>query len=783
MTQHMGPSLNKNASARWAEAMIKHRWWVILVSVVTVLMVATGATKLTRLMDYRAFFSEDNPELTAFQVFQETYTKTDNLLFMVKPKNGDVFTKETLAIIEDMTEAAWQIPFASRVDSLTNFQYTIGLEDDLIVEDMFEDVKTWPASKLTSRKSAALAEPLLRDLLVTEDGSATGVNVLIRLPGKEITELKQTYSAAQALRAKVASNHPELDVHLSGIAALNNAFANDGPQAMAGLLPFMFLAIFVLAGVFQRSIPATGVLMVVVVLATMFAMGMAGFLGIGISPISASAPIVILTLAVADCIHIMTTFRSNLRNGVSRELALVDAIRTNIVAVSITSITTIIGFLSLNFSDAPPFRALGNISAIGIAAAWILSLTIFPALISFLKPKVESTNTKPRLIMAVADTIIRHKSKAAILGIAISASFLSLIPSLEVNDVFTEYFDDRIEFRRETDVMKDYFGPLAINYSIEGNGAGSVSNPEYLRMLDEFSIFLRDHPLVTHVFSFSDIMKRLNRNMNADDPRFNRIPDDRNLAAQYLLLYEISLPYGLDLNDRINVDKSASRVTVSFSSITTQQTKAFLAQVDEWFTQNAPNYSAQYASPQVMFTYIADRNLESMILGTAVAIAAISLVLMLALRSFSMGALSLIPNALPIAATFGAWAIISGEVGFSIAAVASISLGIVVDDTVHFLSKYNLAIKEKGYTAEQAVRHAFESVGEAIIINTVILVVGFSILATAAFKPTVDMGILTSLSLVFALVLDFLLLPPLLIWLGKRSSDSTHSTTGVQHAA
>jgi outer membrane lipoprotein-sorting protein len=159
-----------------------------------------------------------------------------------------------------------------------------------------------------------------------------------------------------------------------------------------------------------------------------------------------------------------------------------------------------------------------------------------------------------------------------------------------------------------------------------------------------------------------------------------------------------------------------------------------------------------------------------MISGTAIAIALISLVLMLALRSFGLGLLSLVPNGLPILGAFGAWALLVGEVGFSVATIASISLGIVVDDTVHLLSQYVRARSERGGTAADAIRYAFDNVGVAIIINTVILATGFLVLLTSSFKINVDMGLLTALSIVFALILDFLFLPALLLIIDRAGS-------------
>jgi predicted RND superfamily exporter protein len=278
-------------------------------------------------------------------------------------------------------------------------------------------------------------------------------------------------------------------------------------------------------------------------------------------------------------------------------------------------------------------------------------------------------------------------------------------------------------------------------------------------------------------------MKRLNKNMHGDDQNYYKIPEERDLSAQYLLLYELSLPYGLDLNDRINIDKSASRVTVTFGRLTTAELKNFLVQTENWMQENFPNYmQTKPTGASVMFTYITERNISSMITGTMIAIFAIALMMIVALRSLKLGLLSLIPNGLPILTTFGAWAILVGDIGFSVATVASISLGIVVDDTVHFLSKYVRAREDRQLSVEDSIRYAIANVAMAIVINTFILAVGFGVLTSSTFKLNVDMGLMTILAIVFALILDFLLLPAILLFKNDFAVSNSKNVNTVHPA-
>ncbi|MEM8684826.1 MAG: MMPL family transporter, partial [Pseudomonadota bacterium] len=706
--------------------------------------------------------------------FQDTYTKNDNVLFVVKPTDGNVFSAESLTAIEAITEAAWQIPFALRVDSITNFQHTYSIEDDLIVEDLASNIERREAAWFAERKAIAMEEPLLANLLVNDDASVTAINVVLQYPELTEEEVPATVAEARAIRDRLQADYPGMQIQLTGLSMLNNAFAETGVNDGMRLMPIMFIVIFVMSWLIVRSLAATFSTIMVIALSSTVAMGVAGIAGLGLTPISMSAPIVILTLAVADSIHILMSLRTLMREGMDKRDAIIEAVRINFLPVGITSLTTIVGFLALNFSDSPPFWHLGNLTAVGILAAWFYSITLLPALLSMLPFSVaqsSQTSWSQRAMSSLAEFVIaRNKLLLLVMGTA-TLVLISFIPQNEFSDQWVEYFDESVEFRRDSDLAMQEFGIFPIEFSIPAREPGGVSEPEYLENLEKLANWFSEQEGVTHVYSIADIMKRLNKNMHGDDESYYRIPDDRELSAQYLLLYELSLPYGLDLNDRINIDKSATRITATLGKTSTARTREFLDEAELFIQENLPAYMhAKPTAAAVMFAYITERNLRNMFLGTVIAIFAIAVIMMFALRSFQLGALSLIPNGLPILATYGAWALLVGEVGFSVSVVASISLGIIVDDTVHFLSKYVRARDERALSVEDSIRYAFNNVGLAIVVNTIILSVGFLVLMQSVFKPNFDMGLMTVLAIIFALILDFLLLPALLL-LGRKGPE------------
>jgi predicted RND superfamily exporter protein len=752
---------------KYTKWILRWRWGVILLTLATLIGLGSGGRFLEFTNDYRVFFGEDNPQLKAFDNLQDSYTKNDNVLIMLMPKSGNVFEPSTLEAVVELTDKAWQTPYSIRVDSISNFQHTFAEEDDLVVTDLIENPTTLSPEDIKKISHIATHEPLLVNRLISPNKQATGVNITIELPGKNPNaEVPDIVSFVRPLVSEMEAKYPQIEFYTTGVVMMNNAFPEASQGDIKTLIPMVFAAIIIGMLFFLRTIPGTFSTVLVILFSIMMAMGTTGWLGIKLTPPSASAPTMILTLAVADSIHFLVTMLFQMRKGMNKHDAIVESLRVNFNPIFLTSITTAVGFLSMNFSDSPPFQDLGNITAVGVMFAFLLSITFLPAMMSLLPVKTRESQSKGSVFMdQFAEFVIRRRNfLLASMGLII-IGFTALIPINSINDTFVEYFDESIEFRRHTDKIADNLtGLYFIDYSLDSKSSGGLSEPEFLQKTQAFADWYRQQPEVKYVNVITDIFNRLNKNMHGDNETWYKLPEERNLAAQYLLLYEMSLPYGLDLNNQINITKSATRISVSLETISTHEILALEKRAVDWLKENAPEMVTQGASPSIMFSHIGMRNIKSMLTGTVTALILISIILIFALRSFKLGMLSLIPNLAPAGMAFGLWALLVGEIGLSLSVVVAMTLGIVVDDTVHFLSKYLRARREQGLSAEDAVRYAFSSVGIALWVTTLVLVAGFMVLAQSHFQLNSGMGLLTAITISIALIVDFLFLPPLLIW-------------------
>jgi len=483
---------------KFAGLVVKFRWLFLVLMLAIIVLAAMGAKNLHFNNDYHIFFAADDPRVVAFENLQNTYTKNDNVLMVLAPKDGKVFTRKTLAAIEDITEKAWQTPYSIRVDSLSNYQHSESVEDDMSVANLYEDAQKLSDADLQKIKNIAVNEPLLLHRLISEKAHVTAVNMTMEFPkmipdgkgGEKLADptkqVAEVVVSVRALKAYINKTYPDIKVYMSGIVMMNNAFGEATIYDMSHLLPLAILLILVTVFLLLRSVTATLITMVVILVSVMTAFGMAGWLRIELSSPVMSAPIIIMTLAVADCVHLLSTWITEMREGQDKLKAMQDSLRINFMPVFLTSLTTAIGFLSLNTSDSPPFGDLGNVAAMGVVAAYLFSIILLPALATILPVKVKQRKTRTLTIMSkFADWVIQYY-KSLLIGMSVLAIvLLAFVPKNELNDVFVHYFDKRIEFRTDTDfIVENLTGVYYVDYSIETKNSGDISKPEVLAQIN-----------------------------------------------------------------------------------------------------------------------------------------------------------------------------------------------------------------------------------------------------------------------------------------------------------
>ena len=639
-------------------------------------------------------------------------------------------------------------------------------------------------------KDIALNRVELVNQYISPTADVTMVQVLFTLPGVEpAKEVPTIVAELYEMRTQIEEKYPFVDLRLTGGVMINNQFAVSGQADGQNLMGPMFLVILLIVGFAIRSVFGTISVLIVIMLSALGGLGALGWMGLPLNSVTVLSPLYIMTLAVASAVHILSAVRQNMEFSDDRKEWVKKALTDHMGAIIVACTTTAIGFFCLNFSISPPFRQLGNTVGFGILAALIYTLTLLPALITFL-PISRKTGqaSASKAMVAVGEFVIANRKMLLPTSIVTVAVLAFGMTQLKLEDDFIRYFDERYEFRQDTDFTENRLtGVNNLDFQLHSGEAGGINNPAFLKEVEAFTEWLRAQPEVTYVRSLTDTIARLNMNMHADDPSYFRLPDNHDESSQYLFLYELSLGYGMDLTDQMDIDRETMRLSVFMPNVTTTEMRSVTQRSGEWLADNAPIIQAAWekAHPDLavvtptgivhVFNLISYRDVRGMLTGTLIAIVLISAIIMVALRNFQIGIISLIPNLIPAAMAFGLWGYGVGAVTLAIAVVLAATLGIVVDDTVHFLSKYSKARKE-GKSPEDAVRYTFKTVGMALFVTTVALVAGFAILAQSGFSVNGDMAKLTAITITVALIADFLLLPSLLIWLDKRRSHMTATT-------
>jgi uncharacterized protein len=760
---------------RIARHLLQYRFIYGVFSLLFCIATGLGIGSLQFSADPRSYFEAENRHLIHLEANQALYGNASSVTYVVEVQEGDVFTSDNLVMIEAFTQAAANLPYAQRIDSLTNYSYTYSSNDELSVEPFIENAASLNAADIANKKQLALTDASIVNRLVDKTGKAALVNVLATFPEEQRTAVElEIAAAAHQLAEQFEQRYPQMDILLTG-TIINSASINNTIYAdTVFIIPLMYLLIFVLLAVLLRSIVASLIIALITTLSCIATMGLAAETGYVLNMLSITALNIIITVSIADSVHVLVIFLKYYRQGKNKIAAMTESLRINLMPCFITSLTTAIGFLSMNLSSMPPAHDLGNITAMGVVIAFVFSLTILPVCALILpcnnKAVAEENN---RNMHNLGQWVIRYQKALLFSTFGFSLLMLSLVPFNTINDKFTENLKPSSTFRMDNEKIDGYFGGLYnIEYSFNAQEGGSISNPEYLHALDNFTQWLRQQPEVRNVYVYTDTLKRMNQTMHNNEPAWYRIPDTQEEAAQYLLLLDVAQSSNAELDFMVLPDKSASRLIVSLPSIDSKTMIAMHQRFAEKIKADMPAYMHdEGTSLSLMWAYLGEPVLNSSIQGALLALVIISITLMIIFKSVRYGLISLIPNLFPAAIGYGFWALYNGNLDLSQMVIMSLTIGIVVDDTIHFLSKYLRVRREQNLNSRDAVLYTFEQVGSALWITTSVLAIGFGLLVFSSFIPNINLGILTSIILVAALVLDGFLLPPLLMWFDRDRLD------------
>ncbi len=768
---------------RFYDTLLKYRWRVVLLLLLLMVLPLSGMRLLQFSMDYHVFFGGNDHHLDEFVKQQKIYSQNESVLIAIEPNTNDIFDYKLIKVIQQYTDEAWLLSAVTRVDSLSNFQDITAKGDELITRELVEKDLELSESRLNYIKSVALSDPNLHNRLVSNDGKYTAIALTFLLPdgnGKN-EQIIDIVNKVRELASRLEAEGEVRRVYLSGTVMVNNAFYEVSKHDLITLIPVMFLVIIIFMSALIKSLGTTMLVFTKVGFAVGISFGIGSMLGIKLTPPAAAAAPIIMMLSIADSVHLLITYYKYCNHGsdyIERVSAIKKSLQSNFVPITLTSVTTVIGFLTLNFAESPPFHDLGNLVAMGAIAGYLLTMLVLPLFVTLLPvPRPRKERVLENWLRNLSGWVVRNRVALIFSTFSILLVLVYFISRNSLNDEFVKYFDESIKFRTDNDfITQNLTGVYQIEYSLTAKSEYGINEQEYLHTVDRFAEWFRKLPQVIHVQSVSDIYKKANKNLHNGSDTDYRIPESRELAAQAIMVYGMSLPVGLDLNDRISLSSSAAKFVVSLKTISANELIEIETAADNWLKNNAPEYmrNAIGTGPAVLFSHIGVRSIRSGLVGGVVALLLICVLLSIVFRSIRIGLICILPNLFPAAMAFGVWGVINGQINMALATVLSMTLGIIVDDTIHFVSKYKQRIAA-GDHPEQAIRSTFTSVGVAIVVTTIVLVAGFSVLTYSPFVMNWGMGLLSSITIIFALITDLLFLPAFLLQFDRQDNIQTLS--------
>ncbi len=754
-----------------ADTIIRYRPLCIIISLLILAGLAQGLSKINFNPDINVFFPENDTLTTSHLSIEDTYSSMDNAVIGIGVKEGTVFTNEVLSLIEDLTERAWKTPHSLRVDSLSNYSYVSADGDDLYIEPFLEGSSTYDLKTLKEKELIIEEEELAYGAIISKDKKTSLINIVFDPPRKDIeAEYQESLNYVLGFLEEARKNHPEVDLIISGIVYMEYQSPMLLKAQMPKLMPTAILVILLTLFLLLRSLVAVAGSFLVILMSVVSAMGSIGFMSGDIAQPFIMVPILIATLAVADCVHLFTLYFQNLDSSRKSKEAMLESLKLNLQPLFLTSLTTAIGFLSLNLAPVEPLRGIGNGVAVGVFLAFIFTVLLLAPIVSYFNVKQsKNINFQKNIARKLGRFSIKNYKRLLVIVPVISCFLMAFIPLNKTNDNPLEFYSERYTTSAADSkwISQRIGGTFPVSYEL--NSQGIVSDPEFLREVDKFSEWLASNKEVLHVSSLSKIMKNLNKTLHGKQEEWNIIPTEPDLSAQYLFFYEMSLPYGLDLTNSISQNKESIKLVASLKELGSLEYREFAKRVENYASQNMPEDMVSIGTgTRPIFAFMSNMLITQLIYALGIGIVLITATIILFFRSLRYGMLTSVTNLLPIGVAFGIWAIVSGEISMLVGIGMGTTLGIIVDFTVHFLSKYLQARRQKNLSAEEAVEYAFETVGFALIITSFSLILGFLVLLQAFFIPIHGFVLFSSIAFLSALIIDLLLFPALLITWDKR---------------
>lgn len=702
--------------------------------------------------DLDEYMPKEHPAFVYNDQAEEWFNIKDGILIAIENPDG-IYNPQTLQKIKDITEAMQDMPEFEMADitSLYTTDNIVGTEEGMDVKSFYKKV---PQTKenIDDLQQNVRSNEMVQGRLVSENNQ-------VALVVASINDSVFSMEFYEKILAFAHSYEGPENIYVAGVPIVEGTMAYLGPKDMKTMVPIVILVIIVILYAVLRSIRYTLATLLVVLFSTVWAFGLMSLYGIPIYAVTIMIPVMLIAIGVADGIHLYNHLDLFLQEneGATKVEAIKNMLKNMWKPVIMTSVTTAVGFISLLTSEVLPIKYFGLFTAFGVLVAMMLSLVFIPAfiLVFGIKRKNNALKTKNNhagFAYRFAEKTLKHKVLViTVTGVLIVVSLFGT-SKVWINSSFLENFE------RDSDIVltdafinKHFGGTSTINVILESEKSGAMIHSDIQNLMDEMQASVEKVETVGNSFSIADYIKRMNKVMNADDEAYNTIPEDNDLIAQYLLLYEMSGDPE-NLWKVIDYDYRKANITFQLKSDNSKELSNAIDAIEthrKSFEEKGVsiNYAGSGYKALVFTGLILTGQIKSLILSVIIII----LLLSLMFKKFSIGLIGSIPVVLTALISFGLMGLLNIPLSTTTALISSIAIGIGIDYAVHFIDRYRinaLETKDKLVTTRETMYHS----GRAIAFNAVVVILGFLVMLFSVFPPNRSLGALVSLNMFISFI-------------------------------
>ena len=753
---------------KYSEVLLQNRWSTIILIFICLIGTLGGFQHLKTNYHMRYWLETEDQLIKKLNYFEDNFGNDEAVVIAVYSSEG-ILNPENLKLIKELSHRISELEDVKSIQSLSSLKVPKVSSGKKNVET--QDLVNFENFNVEETVQKINSIDLIPNLFISKDYKTSLIFANLKptiIKDSEVFDEIDYRRLTSSLRAiSNEFSHDKIEIHISGSPILQNDFSEVSEKDLALIMPLLFTFLsLVLYGLF-RSIKVVIMAVTIISITNTFVYGIIGLLGFQIENMLSIVPLITLTICLADIVHIYMTYQKEMNLNSGKVESIKTSIKDNFVPTFLTSLTTGIGFFSLFNSKLVPVSNMGIMSGIGVFIAWFLSISLFPIFLSFTK---ESKYKKSKILLEADFKKLvgfSKKYQGIILGLFFTMTIIGTYIGTQ-NKINTDpitFFKEGTQIRKATDFILSKIGSVTGPEIIIHSGfREGVLEPEFLKKVDSFAGWLKENKYTDRTISIVDLGKEIYKKLNNDDPSFYQIPDTKKELIDLIFDNRDALKGTMNLNSRVSNDFESIRFSLLWSLT---ETRSNLDRLDI-ITKKAKEMglSVNITGKNALYLKMNDHVVNTFFTSIGVAIIAISILMVILFRSFKFGFIAMLPNLVPL--SFIMWIMTASGIYIDIgtALVCSVCLGIAVDDTIHFMINYYRE-RRKGLSIEDSLESVLNHTGKALIVTSFILVIGFGFFMLSQFIPNIKFGFLCSLTLLIALVTDFVLLPAVIIKLDK----------------